>query len=163
MALDAFYQTERLDNETPLEFCIRYGWEDFVYKMLIVDFLILNRDRHGANIEVLRNSKTKNVRLAPIFDHGLSLLFNSHTEKAVDNFDVMHDRPVQCFVGSYSAQQNLALIPNEKLPLLKPLRLEHKAELLAGLNGVISSRLQEKIWTMIWQRWQYYEALCNKK
>lgn len=28
--------------------------------MLIVDFLILNRDRHGANIEVLRNSRKVN-------------------------------------------------------------------------------------------------------
>ena len=33
------------------------GWEDYVYQMLIVDYLILNRDRHGANIEVLRNSE----------------------------------------------------------------------------------------------------------
>ena len=163
MALDAFYQAERVKFETPLDFCIRNGWADFVYKMLIVDFLILNRDRHGANIEVLRDSKTKKVRLAPIFDHGLSLLFNSHTEEAVKNFDVMQDRAVQCFVGSYSAQQNLALIPKDKLPLLEPLRREHKTELLAGLNGIISPCLQNKIWEMVWRRWRYYEDLCNKK
>ena len=163
MALDALYQAERLEGETPLEFCIRNGWEDFVYKMLVVDFLILNRDRHGANIEVLRDSKTKKVRLAPIFDHGLSLLFNSHTEKAVDDFDVMKDRPVQCFVGSYSVQQNLLLIPKNNMPVLNKLKKEHKNVLLEGLDGIISSCLQEKIWNMIWQRWLYYETLRNQK
>ncbi len=49
---------------------------DYIYIMLVVDFVILNRDRHGANIEVLRNSRDKTLRLAPLFDHGLSLLFN---------------------------------------------------------------------------------------
>ena len=31
--------------------------------MLAVDYIILNRDRHGANIEVLRNPKKKTIRL----------------------------------------------------------------------------------------------------
>ena len=75
-----------------------------------MDFIILNRDRHGANIEVLRNSKQKTLRLAPVFDHGLSLLFNCNSETAVKKFDVMVDRRVQCFVGSSSAEQNLTLI-----------------------------------------------------
>ena len=43
---------------------------------ILTAYLILNRDRHGANIEVLRNSRKKTVRLAPLFDHGLSLLCN---------------------------------------------------------------------------------------
>ena len=47
------------------------GWEDYIYQMLVVDYLILNQDRHGANIEVLRNSRKKTVRLAPLFAHGL--------------------------------------------------------------------------------------------
>ena len=60
-ALDTFYEAEHLAHETPMEFCIRNGWEKYVYEMLVVDFLILNRDRHGANIEVLRNSEEKNA------------------------------------------------------------------------------------------------------
>ena len=47
VALDAYYQAEKLDGETPLQFCTRNGWSDFIYKMLVVDFLILNRDRHA--------------------------------------------------------------------------------------------------------------------
>lgn len=57
IALDAYKKLEALPDESALEFCTRMGWEDYVYQMLIVDYLILNRDRHGANIEVLRNSE----------------------------------------------------------------------------------------------------------
>lgn len=163
VALDAYYQAEKLGGETPLQFCIRNGWSEFVYKMLVVDFLILNRDRHGANIEVLRNSQKRTIRLAPIFDHGLSLLFNCHTEDEVKHFDVMQDRMVQCFVGSRSSQQNLELIPKDEMPILNPLKEAHKAELLEGLDGIIPLCLQEQIWKMIWQRWQYYEDFCNQR
>lgn len=160
VALDAYYQAEKLDGETPLQFCTRNGWSDFIYKMLVVDFLILNRDRHGANIEVLRNARKKSLRLAPIFDHGLSLLFNCHTEEEINQFDVMKDRAVQCFVGSRSAQQNLMLIPKDEILALNPLQHTHKAYLLEGLDGIIPQSLQNKIWDMIWQRWEYYEIFA---
>ena len=163
VALDAYYQAEKLDGETPLQFCTRNGWSDFIYKMLVVDFLILNRDRHGANIEVLRNARKKSLRLAPIFDHGLSLLFNCHTEEEINQFDVMKDRAVQCFVGSRSAQQNLMLIPKDEILALNPLQHTHKAYLLEGLDGIIPQSLQNKIWDMIWQRWEYYENLCSQR
>ena len=163
VALDAYYQAEKLDGETPLQFCTRNGWSDFIYKMLVVDFLILNRDRHGANIEVLRNARKKSLRLAPIFDHGLSLLFNCHTEEEINQFDVMKDRAVQCFVGSRSAQQNLMLIPKDEILALNPLQHTHKAYLLEGLDDIIPQSLQNKIWDMIWQRWEYYENLCSQR
>lgn len=163
VALDAYYQAEKLDGETPLQFCTHNGWSDFIYKMLVVDFLILNRDRHGANIEVLRNARKKSLRLAPIFDHGLSLLFNCHTEEEINQFDVMKDRAVQCFVGSRSAQQNLMLIPKDEILALNPLQHTHKAYLLEGLDGIIPQSLQNKIWDMIWQRWEYYENLCSQR
>lgn len=152
-----------LENETPMDFCIRNGWEKYVYEMLVVDFLILNRNRHGANIEVLRNSKEKTLRLAPVFDHGLSLLFSCQTEKAVDEFDVMQDRPIQCFVGGNSAQKNLELIPKKELPQFHPLKEEHRNELLGGLEGIVPQYLLDKIWDMIWERWLYYEDFCNQK
>lgn len=163
VALNAYYQAEKLDGETPLQFCTRNGWSDFIYKMLVVDFLILNRDRHGANIEVLRNARKKSLRLAPIFDHGLSLLFNCHTEEEINQFDVMKDRAVQCFVGSRSAQQNLMLTPKDEILALNPLQHTHKAYLLEGLDGIIPQSLQNKIWDMIWQRWEYYENLCSQR
>lgn len=163
IALDTFYQAERVENESPLDFCIRYGWEAYIYEMLVVDFLILNRDRHGANIEVLRNSKNKSYRLAPLFDHGLSLCFTCIENSDLSQIDVMEDKKVQCFVGSNSAMENLKLIPREKLPKANALKEGDKERLFADLDGVISNDLQDKIWDMIWTRWRYYEDFCNQR
>ena len=42
--------------------------------ILELDCLTLNEDRHTNNLAVLRNEETKEFRLCPIFDNGLSLL-----------------------------------------------------------------------------------------
>lgn len=163
IALDTFYEIERNDGESPLDFCIRMGWEQYIYEMLVVDFLILNRDRHGANIEVIRNPKEKSFYLAPLFDHGLSLLARCHTEEEIDAYDVLADKAIQCFVGSMSAKENLELIPADKMPKLNPLKESDKDIIMKGLEAIISKKLYEKIWDMIRKRWCYYEDFCNKR
>jgi hypothetical protein len=161
IALDAYYELEKLDGETPLGFCIRNGWEEYIYQMLVVDFLILNRDRHGANIEVLRNSRKKNIRLAPLFDHGLSLMFNCMSDEAIDKYDCMEDKLTNNYIGSRSTWDNLKLIPTDCMPKLNSLRENDRAILLEGLDGVIGKNLQDKIWNMIWKRWCIYEDFCH--
>lgn len=163
IALDAYYQAERIGEETPLDFCVRQGWESYIYQMLVVDFLILNRDRHGANIEVLRNSKENMIRLAPLFDHGLSLLFQCRNISEIESFYVLEDRPVQCFVGSHSAEKNLGLIPKEKMPDFQPLKEQDKEFIFEGLDGVLSRKHLDKIWDMIWERWKWYENFCHQR
>jgi hypothetical protein len=163
IALDAYYELEKSESETPLQFCIRNGWEEYIYRMLVVDFLILNRDRHGANIEVLRNSRKKAIRLAPLFDHGLSLLFNCTDDDAAGNYNVMEDRLTNNYIGSRSTWENLKLIPADKLPKLNPLTEGHRDILLNDLDGVISQNLQDKIWNMIWNRWCAYEDFCHTR
>ncbi len=162
IALDAYYQVERLPNEKPLEFCIRNGFKDYIWKMLVVDFLILNRDRHGANIEVLRNSKKKTIRIAPLFDHGLSLIFNCQSVDEVNKVDVLDDKPVQCFVGTRSAYENLKLIPINEHPVINHLNKDDKTILFEDLDDALPKTWQDKIWEMIWKRWCVYENLCNK-
>ena len=163
IALDAYFEAEKYENESVLEFCIRNGWEEYIYEMLVVDFLILNRDRHGANIEVLRNSKKKTLRIAPLFDHGISLLSRCRTAEEIDDYDIMEDKPVQFYIGSRSTKDNLELIPRNKLPKINKLKFEDKAIIMEGLNGIISTSLQDKIWNMIYSRWCYYEDFCNKE
>lgn len=164
VSLDIYYELEKKSDETPLEFCIRNGWGKYIYEMLAVDFLIQNRDRHGANIEVLRSKNRKQVRLAPLFDHGLSLLFSCKNDlAAIHSFDVMEDRNVQCFVGSNSAQNNLNLIPKNEMPDFQKLKKEDKKTLLHDLDSVLPKEHLEKIWKMIWKRWEYYENFCNQR
>ena len=162
IALDAYYQAESLPNESPMNFCIRNGWESTVYEMLVVDYLILNRDRHGANMEVLRNQRKKTIRLAPLFDHGLSLLSRCESTEAMLREDVMADKPVQCFVGSRSSWENLRLIPRDQRPPLHPLAENDRAILLEGLSEALDQQWLDRIWEMIWKRWKAYEDLCNQ-
>ncbi len=160
VAFDQYYNSEKSEKETELEFCIRNGWSKYIYQMLVVDFLVLNRDRHGANLEVLRNKRKRTYRLSPLFDHGISLL--SRCEEAdISQYNVLEEKPVQCCVGGRIAKDNLKLIPKEHLPILNPLRESHKTILIGDLDGVLSVERLEKIWEMIWKRWCYYEDLCN--
>ncbi len=163
LALDAYWEAEHEEGESALDFCIRNGWEDYICQMLVVDFLILNRDRHGANIEVLRNSRKKTVSLAPLFDHGLSLLFNCADDAAAAAYDVMADRRVNNYIGSSSTWENLKLIPEGKRPQLNALKESDKRILLNGLDGILSQTMQDKIWEMIWKRWCAYEDFCHSR
>ena len=146
------YESEHLEGEGHLEFCLRMGWGEYLWQMLVADFLILNRDRHGANIEVLKNSRKRTIRLAPLFDHGLSFLCRS-TQEQFTTFDVMQDLPCNNFIGSRSVWENLKLIPPEKLPRLNPLQESDREIIMEDLEGVIPQVLQDKIWDMIWRRW----------
>ena len=53
IAFDVFYDLNKEKDESPMEFACRYGWGVYIYQMMAVDYLICNRDRHGANIEIL--------------------------------------------------------------------------------------------------------------
>ena len=163
IALDDYWQANRQENESPLDFCLRNGWGEYIYQMLVVDYLILNRDRHGANMEVLIDPYRKTVRLAPLFDHGVSLFSRTPNEEAMEREDVLADKPVQCFVGSRSAWENLKLIPAEQVSKLKLLKESDRNELLDGLDDALSPRWLERIWEMIWRRWQAYADLCDQR
>ena len=163
LALDAFYQAEQKPGESPMEFCRRMGWEKTIYELLAVDYLILNRDRHGANMEVLRSREQKSIRLAPLFDHGLSFFCRCESEEALEREDVLADKAVQCFVGGRSAFDNLQMIPKDKLPSLKPLKETDREIILDGLSDALRDKWLSKIWDMIWSRWKVYEDFCHQR
>ena len=102
VALDDYYRTNSIPGESHYDFCARQGWKNYIDTMLVIDFLILNRDKHGANIEVLRNSRAHTVRIAPFFDHGISLLYSCYTDDEASAFDSLADRKCNNFIGSNS-------------------------------------------------------------
>jgi len=85
--INAFYihNTKRIDDASNfcrhyLECCMALGIpnarEDFD-KMIVLDFLIANRDRHMGNFGAVRNANTLEwIELAPIYDCGTSLWYN---------------------------------------------------------------------------------------
>ena len=46
-------------------------------------------------MEVLKNRDDHSIRLAPLFDHGLSFYFSCHNEKDLRNEDPMADKKIQ--------------------------------------------------------------------
>lgn len=161
IAFDIFYELHRMENESPLAFSIRMGWERYIYQMLAVDYLICNRDRHGANIEILVDEEG-NARPAPLFDHGLSLLFSCYNnQESIKKYDVMEDKAVNNFIGAKSTEYNLSLIPKGKRWFNGELSSGDKEKLLSGMEDVLETEHRDKIWDMIWRRWERYVQICN--
>lgn len=158
-AVDDYYALNAEKGETHYDFCVRMGWQKYVDTMLAVDYLILNRDRHGANMEVLRNPRQRTLRLAPLFDHGLSLLCTCANEAEIEAFDVMRDRQCQCFIGGRSCPENLSLIKDKRTVFKGKLTEADKEIIFEGLDDVISKAHMDKIWEMIYKRYKKYEEL----
>ena len=143
------------------DFCVKNGWQTYIDTMLAVDFLILNRDRHGANIEVLRNGRKHSLRIAPLFDHGLSFLCTCYNDEEIAQFEILADKPCQNFIGSRSTYENLKLIQGKDRIFQTKLMPEHKSILFEDLDTVLSEAHREKMWSMLLARWCEYEKLCD--
>lgn len=160
-ALDNYYQINKKSDESRYEFCLNQGWQKYIDTMLAIDYLILNRDRHGANIEVLRNGRKHTIRIAPLFDHGLSFLCSCYKEEEIEKFDILADKPCQNFIGSRSVYENLSLIKDKNAVFKTKLKQQDKEVLFADLSSVLSETHINKMWDMLWTRWCEYEKLCN--
>jgi hypothetical protein len=158
-ALDDYYNFNSIKGESHYDFCIRCGFKDYIDQMLAVDDIILNRDRHGANIELLRNPRKHAIRIAPLFDHGLSLLYTCDTDEAIEAYEIMEDKPCNNFIGSRSCWDNLKYIENKTKVFSGHLKKSDRAKLFEDLEGVISESLIDKIWEMIYKRYSIYEKL----
>ncbi len=164
LAYDLFYDLRKKENESPLEFAIRNGWGLYIYQMLCIDYLTANRDRHGSNLEVLRNVENESIRLAPLFDQGVSLLFSTYgDEKAIERVDVMQDFPVNNYIGARSLEYNLTLIPETFDLEIKTINEKDKDYIFQGIDKILMPGHIEKIWEMIWKRWCYFEKIRSKK
>lgn len=162
LAYDLYYDLQKEGNESPLEFAIRNGWGLYMYQMFCIDYLIANRDRYGSNLEVLRNDEEDSVRMAPLFDQGVSLLFSTYgDEKLLKEIDVMRDFPVNNYIGSKSLEYNLSLIPKGYDLQIGKLKIEDQDYIFSSIDYVLSEIHRNKIWEMIWKRWCFFEQICN--
>ena len=93
----------------------------------------------------------------------LSFMFRCETEEQLAREDVLADKWAQCFVGSQSTWENLKLIPADRRPKLNRLKESDRAFIMEGLDPVLPAAWQDKIWDMIWKRWNAYEDFCNQR
>ena len=158
-SFENFYNFYKVGKEDIISFSKRYGFIKDIYNMIIIDYLIMNRDRHGANIEVLFDKKTKGFRLAPLFDHGLSLLSPNYLDDDIINFDTHINRKVNSYIGTSDLKLNLNLVPKEYLPSGE-LDFEY---IFKDLDDILPKIYIEKCTEIIKERWNYIESLSNKK
>lgn len=159
IALDDYYRTNAKKGESHYDFCVREGWKEYIDRMIAVDYLILNRDRHGANIEVLRNSRAHTLRIAPLFDHGLSLLYSCMSDNDAEQFDIMQDKRCQNFIGGFSCSENLKLIKDKTKIFENKLQESDRDIIFEGMDNILSDIFINKIWNMIYERYKIYENL----
>lgn len=164
LVYDMYYDLQKKDKESPLDFAIRMGWGLYIYQMFFIDYLIANRDRQGSNLEILRNEVDESIRMAPLFDQGISLLFSTYgNENEIEYVDVMRDFPVNNYIGARSLEYNLTLIPLDFDLKINSLKQEDKAYIFHEINHVLSQKHIDKIWEMIWKRWCYFAEIRSKK
>lgn len=160
ISLDTYYELSKENDETIMDFIIRNKIDNYIYQMMLVDFLIINRDRHGANIELIKKSDGSIIP-SPLFDHGLSFVFSINDLESLDKFDSLADIKVNNFVGSKSLVDNLKLIPKDKLPVLRRIDESDYKYIFADLEGILDEKYYSKIWDIITKRWKYYENMFN--
>lgn len=135
-----------------------------VQRMIVADFLILQRDRHGKNIEVFDTNK--GYELAPLFDNGLALLapYPSQLTKYIKDFDVLADYPVNNYIGARSLYSNLAYI--KKPIVVKCLTKDDKKSIMYGIGGALPREYIDKIWELLTYRYYFLRKrgiiVCKK-
>lgn len=80
--------------------------------MYIFDYLIINKDRHIENIEILRNKKHNKYRLSSLYDFNLSLL-STISDDSLHIVDWNYD-PITQNYSNNSLLENIQCLYNEQ-------------------------------------------------
>ena len=157
MGLGAYFELHHEGEDDPLSFCRRMGWGERISQMMLVDYLLANRDRHASNIEVLVD-RAGTPRLAPLFDTGLSLVAPyGDDEERIGAFEPLSPVATTNYLGSRSLEENVASVA--PVTVARPLVPQDRETLLEGLDDAASPVLLEKIWEIVWERWRWYASL----
>ena len=123
--------------------------------LLELDSFFLNEDRHTNNLAIIRNEKTKEFRLCPIFDNGLSLLSDLNDypiEKDIyDCISSVHAKPfaldfdaqVEAAEELYGPQLKLYFSKYEVSKELDCLKELYPQEILRRADGVLREQIRK--------------------
>ena len=130
----------------------------YLTAILELDCLTLNEDRHTNNLAVLRDEETKEFRLCPIFDNGLSLLSDLNDYPLDDDlytciervrakpFDQDHAEQVMAAEQLYGKQLTFR-VPHEELKAeLAQLSDLYAPEILQRVERVLLEQKRKHSW-----------------
>lgn len=162
IAIDTYIELNNDSNIDRLSFMKKIGYIDYIYMIFIIDFLIINRDRHGANIELIK-SKNSKLRISPLFDHGLSLLFSCSNDEEYKKFNPLGDVKVNNYFGSSSLFENLKLIPKKYLFKINELTNSDLDYIFKDIDLIMSKTWVSSVKNILKRRIKYYENFRNNK
>lgn len=120
-----------------------------LFQIYLTDFILNNIDRHGYNIEIVNGTE-----IAPLFDHGNSLLYWAPNEYSVYAYDVMTDSPTNNYVGDESLYTNLHRI--NRPVQVNPLTERSRSYIFYNVKKeFLPQSIKDKTWEMIWRRYNY--------
>ena len=127
-----------------------------IREMIVADFIIIGRDRHGRNIEV--GNKNGKLELVPLFDNGLSLTCfilqdDENFKKKLLQFNSLEDYRVNNYIGKQSLYYNLRYIT---VPVrVNKLKKSDRCAIFDNLSEVLPKEYLDKIWEIICYRYSF--------
>lgn len=164
ISLEQLYDMLHNPNESTLDFTYQMGWKNEIQKMMVFDFLICNRDRHGANIEIMTDGTE--YQLAPFFDNGLSFFFSCYDNiDEINQYKTNLDCIVNNYIGTRSLKDNLEYVSLELLQEITNISFSSNL-LFEGLEDVNLPYIKEyksKIEEIFEIRFQYLKDYVKEK
>lgn len=144
--------------QVPMEELIgRFHMGNSIREIIAADFMIIGRDRHGANIQVCNVGN--NYRIGPIFDNGISLLApipvnTPGSLELVQAFDTGGNYPVNNYIGTRSLYANLGYLEGYPVHANK-LHSEDKRRIFYNLSETLPKEYINKCWEILTFRYDY--------
>ena len=149
---EKLYVRFRKYNEDALTTFSRLGFSEYINQLLLLDYIIYNRDRHGKNIEF--SIENNHIKAAPIFDNGFSFVSPYGKDlELIKAFKVNSDMPVNNFIGSKSLLQNLNLI--RKPILVNKITRQTRQIIFKDTAQCLPRVVRDKVWEIIESRYGY--------
>lgn len=157
ISFEELFIENRQGREATIEFIRRNGMNTFINKMIALDFMIINRDRHGANIEIIKDNAGK-LGFAPLFDNGLSFVCSitrdtPRYKDKLNEFNVIKDLPVNNYIGTRSLAENLKYVTQHVT--VNKLTMADKSKLFFNMGEAFETEYKEKIWGIVTLRYSY--------
>ena len=147
-SFEGYYLDNRDGIETPLNFSKRLSIETDIYKMFVFDFIICNMDRHGRNIDILRNRN--NVKLSCLFDNSLCFVHNKNNSDYKNRSYFNDEMSVNNYIGERNLLLNLYNI--DKIVNIRDIRDSDREILFQGLGRITTREFRDYYWWFIRRR-----------
>lgn len=128
-------------------------------KIMLLDYIIYNCDRHDANLEILYNTDTGAYRLVNAFDNGYSLIAPIVlTWKEKDSSYYLVDASVNNYLGS------IFLLSNLKDYCVGHIRMKNvqlSYDIMSGINNIIGNDMSDFLFGMLKTRYENAMYILN--